>query len=200
MALVAGSTPQNSVTTLGYTLRWASPAGVWVWLALGWSAAVLLGPVRLPAIPRRALVPALAVVAGVAGVAAAGVDLRDQPYGETTAMSDRIDSGAPGDRRIVLGIGGNPDATFTGLSIQAGILYALRHDGREVAAGSAANYLGGKYRPQPGDRVVRIDFGGAPPAGARVLARLPVVDSPEPDAPGPDRKPRRWQTTVSVTP
>jgi hypothetical protein len=38
LAQVAASTPTATYDTLGYTLRWSSPAGMFVWLALGWAA------------------------------------------------------------------------------------------------------------------------------------------------------------------
>lgn len=204
VAVVAGSTPQHSVGTLAYSLRWASPVGLFAWLALGWSAATLLAPARLRAplpAPRR-LAPALglALVAVVAAVVAASGDLRDQPYGQTTAIAEGIESGVPDGRPIVLGIAGPPDATFMALSIQAGVLYALRLDGRDVAAGSAANYLGPKYRPQGGEQVVRIDIDTPPPEGGRLLARLAVLESPDPEAPGPQAAARRRQATVTAVP
>ena len=50
--VVTARTPANPhlQATLGYTLWWASPAGMFAWLVLGWSAAVLLG--RRLALPR----------------------------------------------------------------------------------------------------------------------------------------------------
>ena len=199
VGLVTTSTPQQSATTLGYSLRLASPVGMWVWLTLGWSAATLFAA-RLPRVPRAAVPIGLAAVVATGLVVAVSGEFKDQPYEQATAIADRIDSAVPGERRILLGIGGAPDTSFVGLNLQAGVLYALRRDGRDVVAGSAANYLGPKYRPDGGDRVVRIDLGAPPPAGGRLLARLSVVESPDPDAPGPSQPPRRWRTTVTVLP
>ena len=42
LLVVTRSTPESSFATLVYSLRWASPAGMWVWLAVGWAAAPLL--------------------------------------------------------------------------------------------------------------------------------------------------------------
>src|SRR5207248_8736786 len=57
--------------TLSYTLWWASPAGMFAWLVLGWSWAVLL--TRRLALPRlRLLAPAVGVAAALAVGAAVG--------------------------------------------------------------------------------------------------------------------------------
>jgi hypothetical protein len=68
---VASATPTKRVLaeTLGYTLWWGSPAGMFVWVLLGWSAVALLPPLRLA----RGRVLAFASAAGLA--AAAGVAL-----------------------------------------------------------------------------------------------------------------------------
>ncbi len=44
IAAVAASTPASQSFTLSYTLRWASPAGMCVWLLLGWSLAACCPP------------------------------------------------------------------------------------------------------------------------------------------------------------
>jgi hypothetical protein len=68
---VASATPTKRVLaeTLGYTLWWGSPAGMFVWVLLGWSAVALLPPLRVA----RGRVLTFASAAGLA--ATAGVAL-----------------------------------------------------------------------------------------------------------------------------
>ena len=68
LAAVAAHTPVRPVlaSTVGYTLWWGSMCGMWVWLILGWAVWIALSP-RL-----RTRGRALATVAGLAAVAAAG--------------------------------------------------------------------------------------------------------------------------------
>ena len=61
LELATASVPTASFTSVGYALRWASPVGMWAWLALGWSLASLLAPVRPLARARRR---ALALASG----------------------------------------------------------------------------------------------------------------------------------------
>src|SRR5438477_350646 len=71
LAVVTARTPAKPhlEATLGYTLWWGSPAGMFVWLVLGWGALALPRP-RLRVSPIR--VHRLAAALGVAGVIGAG--------------------------------------------------------------------------------------------------------------------------------
>ncbi|HEY7010615.1 MAG TPA: hypothetical protein VH395_16820, partial [Jatrophihabitantaceae bacterium] len=71
LASVAAQTPTTPVlaATVAYSLWWGSQLGMWVWLIVGWSA-FLLVRARAPA-PARWM-PAAAVLAGLAAVAAVG--------------------------------------------------------------------------------------------------------------------------------
>src|SRR5205814_5618206 len=53
LTLVAADTPTRPILmkSIGYTLWWGSPAGMFAWLVLGWSALTLTAP-RLPALAR----------------------------------------------------------------------------------------------------------------------------------------------------
>jgi hypothetical protein len=70
LAAVAASTPTRRVLaeTLGYTMWWGSPAGMFVWLMLGWAATTMLAQLALA----RLRVPALASAVGIVVVAAGG--------------------------------------------------------------------------------------------------------------------------------
>jgi len=104
------------------------------------------------------------------------------------------------DRAVLLGISTAPDAVFTGLGIQSGLLYALRHDGRQVAEPSVANYVGSEYEGNGTEQVVRIDVGTDPPREGRVIARMPVAQSPEPQAPAGASREVEWMAAVTLMP
>lgn len=199
--LVIASTPEDSVATLAYSVRWVSPAGMWVWLVLGWSLAISLGAARLPVTrlePARRLAPlALAVVVGVGVLAAAAGGLRDEPYSQMRALADGVKAGLPADRPVRLVVSAAPDAVFMGLGIQSGILYELHTDGRDVAAPGVADYA------EPSDeaaQLLRIDVGTEPPADGRVLARATVFQAREPQAVPTGQPAPRWPAAVTLVP
>jgi hypothetical protein len=72
---VAGATPTKRVLaeTLGYTLWWGSPAGMFVWLMLAWAAAGMISELALPRVRLGALAPAAGGIAPAAGGLAAVV-------------------------------------------------------------------------------------------------------------------------------
>ena len=75
LAVVTARTPANPhlAATLGYTLWWGSPAGMFVWLVLGWGALALLRPgLRVSPVRLRTLAPALGVAAVIGAGAAVG--------------------------------------------------------------------------------------------------------------------------------
>jgi hypothetical protein len=197
--LVTSSTPESSFPTLGYSLRWGSPAGMWVWLAVGWSL-VTLAPLRERFGARRVpAVAGLAAVAAIAVVVAVSEERRAEPYDQVETVGKRLDAALPADRAAVLGVAGKHDATFMALGIESGTLYALRQDGRRVAIPDAAVYLGSEYEPKGGEQPVRIDVGTKPPAENRVIARLPVVQDSDPADPFAPKTPPRWTLTVSLS-
>jgi hypothetical protein len=199
LVLVTSSTPRSSFATLGYSLRWGSPAGMWVWLAVGWSVATLAG--LRERIGARRVHPAagLAAVAAVGVVVAASEERREEPYDQVETVGKRLDAALPADRAAVLGVAGKHDATFMALGIESGTLYALRHDGRRVAIPDAAVYLGSEYEPKGGEQPVRIDVGTEAPAENRVVARMPVVQDSDPADPFAPKAPPRWMLTVSLS-
>jgi hypothetical protein len=201
LVLVTSSTPRSSFATLGYSLRWGSAAGMWVWLAVAWSVATLAGVRVRDRIRARGVHPlaGLAAVAAVAAVVAASGELRGEPYDQVETVGERLDAALPAHSAAILGVSGKPDATFMALGIESGAVYALRHDGRRVAVPDAAVYLGSQYRARGGEQPVRIDVGTAPPASVRVVARLPVVQDSDPADPFAPKTPLRWTLTVSLS-
>ena len=92
-------TPVRATNTLGYFLWWDSIAGMWVWLALGWSAVALLAPARRFTLRPAAVASlgAVAIVAG-AGVAAAAVQKPDKhapDYRPTRSLAAGLNRAIP---------------------------------------------------------------------------------------------------------
>jgi hypothetical protein len=207
VGLVTASTPTSSFATLGYSLRWASPAGMWVWLSLGWSLAAL---VRLPRLSRAgaalvrpaAALSAVGLVAVVAVVVAVSGERTRNPYRQLHTIADRLDDELPPHRTTRLEVAGTPDSTFMALGLESGALYFLRRDGRRVAVSIQKDYLGPRYAParQPDEQSVRFDLGTPPPSDARVIARVPVVQHPDPADPLAPKTSPRWTVAVSLVP
>jgi hypothetical protein len=210
VGLVTASTPTSSFATLGYSLRWASPAGMWVWLSLGWSLAAL---VRLPgaaAVSRAgatlarpaAALSAVGLVAVVAVVVAVSGERTRNPYRQLHTIADRLDDELLPHRATRLDVAGKPDSTFMALGLESGALYFLRRDGRRVAVSIQKDYLGPRYAPAPrrDEQSVRFDLGTPPPNDARVIARVPVVQHPDPADPLAPKTPPRWTVVVSLVP
>jgi hypothetical protein len=195
MALVTASTPEQSAPTLGYTLRWASPMGMWVWLALGWSVATFVRPARRLSSSRPALtVAALVAVMAVAGLVAVGGELRHEPYDQMGKIAAGLDAAIPpGDTVRVDAASGD----LLAWNVQAGIVYELRKSGRTVFAPAFTDYLGPEYRGIQYDRLVRV-FVDMPPVGGRVIANLTVTEHPNP-AGDPFAAKSPPQRTLAVT-
>jgi hypothetical protein len=60
----------------------------------------------------------------------------------------------------------------TAVRFQAGLVYALRRDGRTVRAPVIASKLGAHYRAGPADRVLRVEVDGPPPRGTTIARFL----------------------------
>jgi hypothetical protein len=209
LALAAASVPASAFGTVGYSLWWGSVAGMWAWIALGWSAAVLVPRPRWApgALPRRADLVGLVAVAAVAGGVAVGAGPRgdaypgDAAYARMREVSDRVRAAgvaaSAGDRPVHVD-GAYADDLFVGAGFQLGILYELRRDGADVTAPDRlSRLLGARYRPgdSPPGAVVHVAVDDAPRPPGRVLARV-TVDPRDRDNPFSDVPPRR---TVTVT-
>jgi len=117
LALVAAATPTTRLlsATLGYTMWWGSPAGMFVWLILAWAtAAILAGRPLLhrirPALVAGAGIGAVAV-AGVAVAAAERTDEHLQEYRPLGVMFASLDRRVPSGRTVLL-LGSLGNATF----------------------------------------------------------------------------------------
>jgi hypothetical protein len=105
---VAEATPTKRVLaeTLGYTMWWGSPAGMFVWVLLAWAGVSVLSGLTLA----RTRIPALASTAGVVGVAAvaAAVSLAERSdyhlpeYGPLAKLYAGLHEGVPARRTVML--------------------------------------------------------------------------------------------------
>ena len=140
LAAVASSTPTLRVlaATLGYTLWFGSPAGMFVWLVLVWAPITILAE-RVRARPRR-VSPAIASGVAIAAVACAGVavavgerpDEHLNEYRPLGVMLARLDRAVPRGRTVQL-IGSLGIATFR---FKMAARYALvEHGVRPVSPG-----------------------------------------------------------------
>jgi hypothetical protein len=200
--LCAASVPVSAFATVGYALWWASPAGMCIWLMLGWSVATLLAPVhRLASLrpPRLAAAAAACAVVLVAVLVAASADWQDQYFREMRAISAALDAKVPRGRPVRVEVSLRVD-TFMATGFRAGIVYSLRRDGRTVTAPVAARLFGSQYGygHGRGAQVLHVDIDRPPPRRARVVSRL-VVATAKPDNPF-SRPPPTRLVTVSLLP
>lgn len=186
-ALVS-STPSREPAwfiSLGYTTWWAAAAGMWVWLTLGWSVAVLFGlgprlralarPERISAATARPLTVGLGLAAivavGVLAAAGAGQDPLRSAYRPLRSMAARVEARVPRGHPVLVESG----PSFTTFDVESAVVYALRHRGVAVVSPDLAIQLGHAYDPRPGTYgyVVRVDEGRkSPPPGGQVISRL----------------------------
>jgi hypothetical protein len=193
LAFVAASTPTSGLLglSIGYTLWWGSPGGMWVWLALAWSAAVLWSGAgrRLPA--RRPALAALAVLGSAAAVsslvrAGAGENLLSRTYEPMRTIAQRLDGAVPRGRTVLVESAHRGSTFNSEFDFEMGSAYALRRDGAHVLSrgwkGIGASYDPDGHRPE---EIVRVSLGRAPaPAGGRLIARLPLDPVPGTQPPG----------------
>jgi hypothetical protein len=143
---VAEATPVKRVLaeTLGYTMWWGSPAGMFVWLALVWGVVTVLGelaPARLRAgihVPRVPAPAAAAAGAAVVAVLAAGVaadaraDYHLPEYAPLARIYSGLHRGVPAGRTVrLLGSLGNSTFRFK----QAARFALLRRGARPLSPG-----------------------------------------------------------------
>ena len=208
---VAASTPTSAdlFNVIAYTLWWASPAGMFAWLVLGFAAVTLLAPARrLEALRARwraqrplARLPAAAgAAAGVLGVAAVGAlvaaggkpDRLEHLFRPARTIVDRVRAEAPAGRGVLV----TGAADEVGFNVQSAVVYALRSDG--VRFVSRLQGLGTHNDPgrHPHDSVMEVaDRRGGAPGPGRVIARVTLVDVPA-DALPSERGPRPVVVTL----
>jgi hypothetical protein len=206
LAYVVATTPKANLHSAGYATRWGSPAGMWAWLALGWSLATLWRPWRGRA-PALAVRPAVAAIIGLGAVVVVALlvalaqNPHEEPYRDMRAIAARIDAALPHGRRTRVDADSSLDGAFLALGLQAGIVYSLRRDGTPVTAPGIAEALGSRYGPDTSaDQVLRVSVDSPPAQGGRVLARLLVKEIPDPGDPfAPETAPIR-RVVVTLLP
>jgi hypothetical protein len=175
VAVDAASTPKEALPTVVYTLRWVSPAGMCVWLMLGLAVAVLVWPpswtVPVPARIPAALV-GLAVATALAVVVAVTEDPVRQPYRQMRTLDHRVAAALPPDRATRV-----EAADLYASAFQAGLVFWLRHEGRDVVAPDMRKPLGRDYAEGSYDRVVLVGVQDPKTAAqhrppGRIIARL----------------------------
>jgi hypothetical protein len=217
LAAIAYATPTTRLLggTLAYTLWWGSPAGMFVWLMLGWSLVrALAQPVRawgqrVKAFPRRGLASAIgvgAVAIGVCAVAivAAAVSIAERPdfhlpeYRPLGGVYAALDRAIPTGRTVRLP-GGLGNATFR---FKMAARFALVRRGIRPLSPGGNVRLGTWYelRKRPYDCTVYLEDGSARPAPraeqlARVVFRGPARNYPVTVWVSPAGCPRRAATS-----
>jgi hypothetical protein len=180
LGLGASSTPTSAFATVSYTLRWTSPAGLCVWLLLGWAVAALIRQrdSRADRPLRFAGIPACAAVAVIATLVAVGENPpRREPYQPMRAISDRLEADLPSRGATRVEVTASGDTLGLANEFEVGVIFWLRRAGRgvvtsrEVADRLSGDYARGGYR-----RVLHLAIGVPPPKGGRVILRVPVID------------------------
>lgn len=186
LAIVAASTPTTHLLagTLAYTMWWGSPAGMFLWVILGWSVATMLAERGLsrPRSPVLAFGPralALASAIGIGAVAAAGMavaaaersDYHLWEYRPLGAMFAGLNKGVPAGRTVLL-VGSLDNATFR---FKMAARFALVRQGIRPLSRGTNSRLGAWYEPDHHhyDCVVYVDDGVASPSRRAVaIARV----------------------------
>jgi hypothetical protein len=183
LVAAAAAVPQSSFASVGYGLRWASPAGMSIWLLVGWSLAMIaarrfaLTPARRPVLA----VIGLGVAIATSIVVAVTADPVDEPYRQMRLIADRVKTELPtttGSVRVSSAFSG--DTYFMAFDLEAGTVYALRREGRNVSAPALAGWLGSRYGAAPFDSAVRVNVDTSPPSRGRTVVR---ASAREPFAP-----------------
>jgi hypothetical protein len=175
VGLDAAATPEPAFATVGYTMLWASPGGMVVWLLLGWSVVTLAAGSRLAVAPGRTAAIALAAAAFAGALVAVTADPRFEPFGRMRTAADRAVAAVPADETVRVDRSARGFwPVVTAVRFQAGLVYALRRAGRRVRAPVIAEKLGSHYRAGPADHALRVDVDRPPPPGGRTLVRFLV--------------------------
>lgn len=181
LAAIAYATPATHLLagTLAYTLWWGSPAGMFVWLLLGWSLGRPLAQRVAP--PRRPAVLASAIGVVVVAIVAAAVAFSQRPdyhlreYRPLQTIYAALDRAIPAGRTVRL-LGGLGNTTFR---FKMAARFALRRRGiRPLSPGTDAR-LGTWYelRKRAYDCTVYVADGSTKPEDrAALLARVVFND------------------------
>jgi hypothetical protein len=191
LAAVAASTPTMRVLaeTLGYTMWWGSPAGMFVWVMVGWGTLATLaesGLLRWRA-PELASVAGVLALAGVATVVAVSErpDYHRPEYRPLGAVYSGLEQGIPRRRTVLLiGLLGNDTFRFK----MAARFALLRHGIRPLSPGKDVR-LGSWYEQDHRryDCVVYVKDGTSRPAARSRPARQSSRATPAGSARAPSR-------------
>lgn len=182
LAAVAASTPTTHLLapTLGYTMWWGSPAGMFVWVIIGWSVASMLTERGLSRLRAPAFASAIGIgVVAATGTAVAAAESQDYhlwEYRPLGAMFAGLDRGIPAGRTVLL-VGSLGDTTFR---FKQAARFALVRRGIRPLSRGASFRLGAWYEPDHHhyDCIVYVNDGIASPARhAVVVTRVSFSDS-----------------------
>ena len=180
LAVVAAATPVRSGLpfTLGYTVDWSAPTGMWLYLA---PALVLLARVRRPVAGPR-LGAGAAGAMGLAAVVAAslvvalprGEDADQGKYAPAREALRALKAELPREDAVQV----EASQTSLAFDLHAAVVYELLRDGRDAVSVGLTDRLGGHHTPDEHDpeHLVFIRDESAPPAPGpgRVVARVTV--------------------------
>jgi hypothetical protein len=193
VVVTTASVPARLVLSIDKATRWTSPAGMFLWLTLGWSLAVLVWPwaTRLRGVRRlntlRVVGPratASLVGLGITALVAVLMTARREPdvwestYQPVNTIASRLSAQLPHSRPLLVQSAG----TFTDDAVQTALIYQLRRKGYQPVArgsprlGDLVDKLGPSYSADrhPPKNALFIDDRHMPArfSGARVLARI----------------------------
>ncbi len=200
------ATPQRLVLPLDYGLEWASPAGMFTWLLLGWSLTSLLVPMRwhrpTTMTESRQLaavaVIALSITAIVGALASVNPrkDVFQWTYRPARTLTAQLVTRLPHTGSVVVMAGSIP-----GFVVQEGLIYQLRRAGYRVLAPPELSIrLGAYYSYRPGQVVDPLFVGDSntpPPSAGQTIVSVPVHGAP-PGAFTQQGKPPPTEMTVSI--
>jgi hypothetical protein len=166
---VAASTPADQWFTLSYTLRWASPAGMCVWILGAWALTRML-PVRVPPLGRPAMAAGVAAVACVSLLVALGYAPRRQTYDQLRQAAERIEARVPASDTILVHGDLRLGTAFALADVEGGIAAELHRDGRKVVFPAAEAVGFGNSYVGPYDSVVWLRADRRPTDGVVVAA------------------------------
>ena len=182
LAAVAATTPTTHLlaSTLGYTMWWGSPAGMFVWVMLGWSLAVVVAERGLPQLAAQPFASVIGVgavaVAGAAVAATESPDYHLSEYRPVGAMFAGLDRAIPAGKTVLL-TGSLGNTTFR---FKMAARYAMVRRGIRPLSPGTNSRLGAWYEldHRRYDCVVYVKDGNASPARrATVIARVTFGDS-----------------------
>jgi hypothetical protein len=189
---LASATPVHSVHSLGYTLWWGSLVGMWVWLLLLWSVAVLAGdwargPARRWSAGHSAslvrvgrwwpLVAIGALGACAFAVAAAERTGTHQPeFRPLRTITTALDRGVRRGNTVLLTQQG-----FAAVPLTPLVKYSLRRRGVHVVGYERGKRVGPSYELRRGHYDLRVEVAEAHQPAAKqatVLARVTLSAAP----------------------